>query len=101
MVEVGDEPSAIKRIQTNHQIYRYKQFGASCINFAWTACGRLGGTIFRKDSAWDYVPGMYLVQQAGGFVSDKKMAHAAANSPEFLKILEEEGKIYSTDNKNN
>lgn len=99
VVEVGDELSAIERIQKKHHIYRHKQFGATCVNFAWVACGRLGGTIFRKDSAWDYVPGMYLVQQAGGFVSDKEMAHAAANSPEFLKILVEEGSIHPSDDK--
>ena len=61
----------------------------ACINFAWVAAGRLGGAMFRKDSLWDYIPGQFLVKQAGGVTYNESGSHVAANNKEFLETLKE------------
>lgn len=70
----------------------YRDFYSAAVNFAWTACGRLSAVYFGYNSAWDYVPGMYLVKQAGGVVYDDENLHIAANSQEFLELLKEKCK---------
>ena len=64
----------------------------SCVNFAWVACGRLSACIYRKNNAWDYVPGLYLIRQAGGKIFDEKGCHIGANSTEFLELLKKEAR---------
>lgn len=66
-----------------------RNFYCAAVNFAWTACGRLSGTIFLKDTAWDYVPGQFIVEKAGGVVYNEKRAHIAANSKEFVNMLKD------------
>lgn len=64
-----------------------RDFFCAAINYAWVACGRLSATIFRKDSFWDYVPGQYIVEKAGGVIYNDNGAHIAANNNEFLEIM--------------
>ena len=66
-----------------------RNFYCAAVNFAWTACGRLSGTIFIKDTAWDYVPGQFIVEKAGGVVYNEKRAHIAANNKEFVNMLKD------------
>ena len=66
-----------------------RNFYCSAINFAWTACGRLSGTIFIKDTFWDYVPGQFIVEKAGGVIFNIKNAHIGANTIEFLNVLKD------------
>lgn len=61
----------------------------AAINYAWVACGRLSATIFRKDSPWDYVPGQYIVEKAGGVIYNESGAHIAANNNEFLQVIKD------------
>lgn len=61
----------------------------AAVNFAYVACGRLSGSIYRAESLWDYIPGQYLVKQAGGVIYNSEGAHIAANNEEFLKLLKE------------
>lgn len=61
----------------------------AALNFAWVACGRLSATTFKKDSPWDYIPGQFIVKQAGGFIFNGTNSHMAANSEEFIEILKE------------
>lgn len=75
----------IKMRELNHNNCNF----CSCINFAWVAAGRLSGTMFRKDSLWDYIPGQFLVQMAGGEIYNESGAHIAANNKEFLETLKE------------
>ena len=44
---------------------------------------------FAWDTLWDYVPGQYLVEKAGGCIYNNKKIHIAANSEEFLDLLKE------------
>lgn len=68
-------------------------FNSACVNFAWVACGRLSASIYRRDKVWDYVPGLYLIKQAGGKILDKEGCHIGANNIEFLELLKKEAKF--------
>ena len=70
-----------------------RDFFCAALNFAWVACGRLSGTIFIKNSLWDYIPGQYIVKKAGGVIYNSDRIHIAANSKEFLEILKEKGSV--------
>ena len=47
----------------------------------------MGGYLFTKDTAWDYIPGQFIVKQAGGVVFNDKGKHIAANSNDMLEFL--------------
>ena len=85
LVEGGDKFAALGRL--NQQTRHWRYFCCTAVNCAWTACGRLGGTILRKDNVWDYLPGQYLVEQAGGVVINKPGAHIAANCLDMAEML--------------
>ena len=70
---------------------------AHCVNLAWTACGKYSGAIFKKDNCWDYIPGEYLVEQAGGIIIDEPETHIAASNLEFANILKQECGRYEND----
>ena len=70
-----------------------RKIGASSVSAAWVACGRFCGFLIKDyDTPWDYVPGHFLIEQAGGFIHDEPACHAAANSKEFLDALIKEAK---------
>ncbi|MCL2755972.1 MAG: inositol monophosphatase [Firmicutes bacterium] len=92
LVEGGDKFPALGRM--NKDVSRHwRYYCCTAVNHAWTACGRLGGAILRKDNVWDYLPGQYLTKQAGGVVINKKGAHVVANSKEMAKLLVKKGKL--------
>ena len=92
LVEGGEKFAALTDLNvSNSRHWRY--FCACCINHAWVAAGRLGGAILRKDNPWDYLPGQYLVQQAGGVVMNDDGAHVVANSKEMAEILFTKGRV--------
>lgn len=69
-----------------------RKFGAASVNFAWVACGRLSASIYRNNNVWDYIPGLYLVKQAGGKVFSEKGCHIGANNAKFLELLKKEAR---------
>lgn len=71
--------------------------GSAGVHFAWVASGRLGGTYFRKNTVWDYLPGQYLVEMAGGKIYNEDNFHLAANSDEFLEVLKKEARFMEED----
>lgn len=75
-----------------------RDFWCAALTFAWVASGRLSATTFKKDSPWDYIPGEFIVKQAGGFISNDTNSHMAANSKEFIEILKE-NTIYNKNEK--
>jgi len=70
-----------------------RDFFCAAINYAWVACGRLSATIFRKDSLWDYIPGQYIVEKAGGVIYNDNGAHIAANNNEFLQVIKDSASL--------
>lgn len=47
-----------------------RRTGAGAIDSAWVACGRWDSYWERQTSAWDMAPGVILVEEAGGRVTD-------------------------------
>jgi len=56
-------------LETTHGIRR---LGSAAIDLAYVACGRLEGFFEYNLKAWDVAGGVFIVQQAGGTVSDFK-----------------------------
>ncbi len=65
----------------------YRIFACAALNFAYVACGILGGTIFIHDTLWDYTPGQYLVKQAGGCIYNEKGCHIATNNKDLAMLF--------------
>lgn len=64
-----------------------RNFGGVCISMAYVASGRIHGAVFRSDKAWDYEPGLFLIEMAGGKIMNIPGFHAGAMNEEFLNIL--------------
>jgi myo-inositol-1(or 4)-monophosphatase len=47
-----------------------RRMGSAAIDLAYTACGRFDAFYELNLSPWDVAGGSYIVQQAGGLVSD-------------------------------
>lgn len=76
-----------------------RNFGGVGISMAFVAAGYLHGAVYRSDKPWDYEPGLFLVQMAGGATESVSGFHAAAMNKEFLKILKSEtAKIVNSPN---
>lgn len=60
---------------------------SAAVNFAWVACGRLSATNFVYDTLWDYIPGQFIVKQAGGVIYNDTQKHIAANNNASLEII--------------
>lgn len=65
---------------------------SSCVSFSYVASGVFGGVVLTHDTVWDYIPGQYLVKQAGGFIYNEKSFHIAANSKELGMFILEKAK---------
>ena len=64
-----------------------RNFGAVCVSMAFVACGRIHGAVFRSEKPWDYEPGLFLIEKAGGKIMNIPGFHAGAMNEEFLNIL--------------
>lgn len=68
----------------------FRRSGSAAVSYAYVAAGRFGGIIFRNESVWDYIPGMFIAKQAGAYLIDEYECHIAANSKEFAELLKKE-----------
>ena len=68
----------------------FRNFGAACAAFAFMASGRIHGVSFRKETPWDYEPGLFLCRMAGAETVNRTGFHAAGMNQEFLDLLEKE-----------
>lgn len=97
LFEIDGKPriAALERMMpyTRH----FRELGSVGIAYSYLAAGRFGGVVFRNETLWDYVPGMYLAKQAGAYIIDEPGAHIAANSKEFAEILKKEAIYKNTD----
>lgn len=65
----------------------YRDLHCTAVNFAFVASGRFSATNFVWDTVWDYIPGEFIVEKAGGCIYNAPKMHIAANSKEFLELL--------------
>ena len=105
---LNDKPISVNKLGANKGIYtiegpgkflvsdkmisinrNYRIFWCSAISFSWTASGKICAVNVTADKLWDYVPGQYLVEKAGGVIYNSERTHIAANSEEFLDLLKE------------
>lgn len=85
-IEGGDKFPALMQLEKEvNRNFRY--LAAASVGYAWVAAGRMSAFMLRKDTKWDYLPGLYLVKMAGGCIHDKPGAHIAATTENLLKIL--------------
>lgn len=66
-----------------------RDFYCAAVDFAWVACGRLSATNFVWDTLWDYIPGEFIVEKAGGVTYNNTKMHIAANNKEFLEFIKD------------
>jgi myo-inositol-1(or 4)-monophosphatase len=70
---IGRGDIALNRRETaamQDRVAALRRYGASALDLAWVAAGRLDGYWERNLQAWDLAAGIVLVREAGGFVSD-------------------------------
>jgi myo-inositol-1(or 4)-monophosphatase len=92
VVEGGNKFAALTKMEAEvSRNFRY--LCCASLNYAWTASGLLGGNILRKDTSWDYIPGLYLVKMAGGYVIDESGAHIGATTKQMCEELYNFAKI--------
>lgn len=85
-LEGGDKFPALMQLEKEvNRNFRY--LAASSVGYSWVAAGRMDAFMLRKDTKWDYLPGLYLVKMAGGYILDKPGAHIAATTENLLKIF--------------
>lgn len=71
----------------------YRDFHCAAVNFAYVASGKLSATNFIFDTLWDYIPGQFIVQQAGGVIYNDTKMHIAASNEEFLQIVKNNSSV--------
>jgi myo-inositol-1(or 4)-monophosphatase len=80
-----------------------RRLGSAATDLAYVACGRLDGFFEYNLNAWDVAAGAFLVQQAGGIVTDFKGGNnflhggelCAGNAvhPQMLEVIQENWKF--------
>ena len=65
----------------------YRCIYSVAVACAWIAKGSMGGINVGIDTPWDYIPGQYLVEMAGGYTYNKPGMHISANTKEMLEAL--------------
>ncbi|MEM7548118.1 MAG: inositol monophosphatase family protein [Bacteroidota bacterium] len=74
-----------------------RRIGSAAVDLAYVACGRFEGFFEYNLNAWDVAAGSFLVQQAGGIVTDfsggdnfifgKEIVSGSQLQPEILKVI--------------
>jgi len=89
--------SILSHYKMNEINRKYRELHCAAADFAWVACGRLCATNFMGSNYWDYMPGEYLVEQAGGVTYNAEHCHIAANSKEVLEEFLEKTKLVESE----
>lgn len=57
----------INALEKMHKFkFHFRWFASAGLSFTFVSSGKLIGEVFRNNTPWDYVPGLFLVKQAGG-----------------------------------
>lgn len=70
----------------------FRKFHSSAVELSWLAAGIIGGHVDYDSCIWDFAPGKYLVEQAGGvtyynYPNGIDGVSASAHTKEFLDLL--------------
>lgn len=113
---LNDKPISVNKLDTEKGLYtvegpknilgefkmkkfnnNYRDFHCASINFAYVACGKLSATNFVWDTFWDYIPGQFIVEKAGGVSYNDTKMHIAANNKEFLQLMKNNSSVTTTE----
>ncbi len=116
---LNDKPISVNNLDINKGLYtvegpgnilgefkmrqiskQYRDFHCAALNFAWVACGKLSATNFVWDTLWDYIPGQFIVEKAGGVIYNDTKMHIAANKESVLQVMKENSVIDSDEKLN-
>src|SRR5205807_2963548 len=61
-----------------------RRFGSAALDLAWVAAGRMDGFWEDDLDLWDTAAGVLLVREAGGFVTDYRVADPAFERGEYV-----------------
>lgn len=87
-IYVVEGPGKFEKTVYQEKISKNKRdFWSSAVDFAWTACGRISAVNLLSNTVWDYIPGQYIVKQAGGYIYNDKKNHIATNNKEILENM--------------
>lgn len=76
------------QIKARGEFRHVRDINSTAVVFAWVAAGRLSmAGYIGKDKPWDYIPGRFIVERAGGVTYDKDGVHLVANKEECLERL--------------
>jgi len=95
VVDGLDKMAAMVRMKRFSQHAR--DIWSEAVIHSWVADGKLGGVAFKGNSYWDYVPGQFIVKQAGGYTYNAPNIHIAANTKDFADILLERAGHFEND----
>lgn len=82
---LADNKKAFKLYEYFHlHAHECRHFGTTSLELAMVACGRTDTLIVSGTSPWDVIPGIYLVKNAGGQVTDWQGKDWQTNSKSVL-----------------
>ena len=64
-----------KMIKIINRFYSLRHFGASSLDLAWVACGRINGFFASNTNIHEVSSGSLIIREAGGFISDFESNH--------------------------
>ena len=62
-------------IKIINKLYSLRHFGASSLDLAWVACGRINGFFASNTNIHEVSSGSLIIREAGGFISDFESNH--------------------------
>ena len=73
----------------NPAVAGVRRSGSISVDMAWLASGRFDGLWEAGLAPWDVAPGLLMVKESGGFVSDSAAAFDLATARTGLKVIVE------------
>ena len=74
----------LETIKLYEQVHCIRALGSSAVGLAYVACGRITLYIHRWLYPWDIAPGLLLIREAGGIVTDWQDNPAAIQSTQLI-----------------
>ncbi len=65
----------------------YRNIYCASLSYAWVAKGSMGGAKLSTNHLWDYIPGQFIVEMAGGRVYNAPYNHIVGNCEEMIQLL--------------
>ena len=84
LYSIEDPKNKLGRIDIDNS---FRKLYSSAVCFSFVASGKLSAIGVVCNTPWDYIPGQYIVEKAGGVVYNNENIHIATNNKEFLEYI--------------